>query len=368
MPKIDVIHNAVKQMKSKPGKKKPGLSSGSTLLNLACTDTTTEAFYPGRVYHLVGDSSSGKSFLSLTCMAEANINPAFEDYDLIYDDAENGAFFDFGKFFGPTLAGRVQAPRMVNGDRRYSEYLEDFYDNLDDLYKLKRPFIYVLDSMDVLWPREDSAKYDKQKKVRRKNEANDTQDKEGGSFGMAKAKRNSELLRVAVPKIRRYGSILIIVSQAKQSMDQYGDGKTNAGGLALKYYSSLQLWTSIAGHIKKLRTAGAKKKEIELGIKSKVRIKKNRQTGKDRAVVVPLYHSVGIDDTGGMVDYLLEEGHWKKGSAGINAAELGYKSKFEALIQQIEANDDVPELKAIVKHVWDNIENASKVERANRYG
>lgn len=364
MAKIATVHNAVAALKPKPEKRRPGLSSGSTLLNLACSERTDEAFYPGRVYQLVGDSSSGKSFLTLTCLAEANVNPAFEGYDLIYDDAENGAFFDFGKFFGPTLAGRVKAPRIVSGVNRYSEYLEDFYDALDDLYRAKRPFVYVLDSMDVLWPREDSKKYSDQKKVRRKNEAKGTEEKEGGSFGMAKAKRNSELLRVAVPKIRATGSILIIVSQAKTSMDAYGDGKTSAGGLALKFYSSLQMWSSVGGHIK--RKVGIR--ERELGIKSVVRIKKNRQTGKDRRIMVPILHSVGLDDTGSMVEYLIEEGAWRKSGGKIFAKGLGYTERYEDLIQQIERNDDVQDLKTIVKATWDSIESSCQVLRKNRYG
>lgn len=362
MGRIEAVHNAVRALKPKKRNRRPGLSSGSTLLNLACTDRTDEAFYPGGRYHIVGDSDSGKSFMANTCMAEAAINPAFAHYKLIYDDAEGGSGFDFGKFF-PILKGKVKAPRYDGTEPRPSAYLEDFYDNLDDLYQKGEPFIYVLDSMDVLWPRADSVSYAKRKKVRRKNEANDTDEKEGGSYGMAKAKLNSELLRVAVPKIRKTGSILVIISQAKTDMNPYGSGKTNSGGLSLKYYCQVQMWLSIGGHYKKTVMG----KDREQGIKSIVRIGKNHQTGKKRKVMVPFYHSTGLDDTGGMVEFLLEEGHWKKGQSGINARELGLKGKFESLVKQIEENDDVPELRSIVKRVWDGIEEASKVERKNRY-
>jgi hypothetical protein len=82
------------------------LSTGSTLLNLACSGKVSGGFIKGHYYHFVGDSSSGKTFLCLTCLAEAAINPHFDDYQLIHDDAENGSLFDFGKFFGPKMAGR----------------------------------------------------------------------------------------------------------------------------------------------------------------------------------------------------------------------------------------------------------------------
>lgn len=363
MPRIDVIHNAIKGMKTKKAKRRPGLSSGSTLLNLACTDRTDEAFYPGGRYHIVGDSDSGKSFIANTCMAEAAINPHFKDYKLVYDDAEGGSGFDFDKFF-PIIKNRVKAPKYSGGEPVYSAFLEDFYDSLDDLYKLKEPFIYVLDSMDVLWPRADSVAYTKQKATRRKNERENTDEKESGSFGMAKAKLNAQLLRVAIPKIRKTGSILIIISQSKTDVNAaYGSGKTNSGGLSLKFYCLVQMWLSIGGQYKKTVNG----KEREQGIKSIVRIGKNHQTGKKRKIMVPFYHSTGLDDTGGMVEYLVEEDHWKKGKGGINARELNYKGNVESLVQKIEANGDETELKAIVKGVWQDIEQKSKVERKRRY-
>ena len=61
------------------------VSTGSTLLNLACSDHPRIGFLMGGYYYLVGDSASGKTFLSLTCFAEACINPAFDNYRLIFD-------------------------------------------------------------------------------------------------------------------------------------------------------------------------------------------------------------------------------------------------------------------------------------------
>jgi len=61
------------------------LSTGSTLLNLACTGKPYYGFAKGHYYFIVGDSVSGKTFLSLTCLAEASINPNFDNYRFIYD-------------------------------------------------------------------------------------------------------------------------------------------------------------------------------------------------------------------------------------------------------------------------------------------
>jgi len=70
------------------------LSTGSTLLNLACTGFPERGFIKGHYYFIVGDSTSGKTWLSLTCLAEASINPNFKNYRFIYDNAEDGALMN----------------------------------------------------------------------------------------------------------------------------------------------------------------------------------------------------------------------------------------------------------------------------------
>ena len=84
------------------------LSSGSTLLNLACTDHPDFAFMKGGYYYLVGDSMSGKTWTSLTCFAEACLNPAFKNYQLIFDDVEGGAKMDVEYYFGKEVARRMK--------------------------------------------------------------------------------------------------------------------------------------------------------------------------------------------------------------------------------------------------------------------
>ena len=66
------------------------LSTGSTLLNLACSENPFGGFLKGKYYLLVGDSDSGKTFLSMSCFAEAMIQKPFKNYRLIYDYVEDG--------------------------------------------------------------------------------------------------------------------------------------------------------------------------------------------------------------------------------------------------------------------------------------
>lgn len=354
-----------KRRKPKPLTKKDYVSTGSTGLNLACTGMTTCGFGKGKYYRFVGDSSSGKTFLSLSCLAEAANNPEFDDYELYFDDAENGAGFDFEFFFGSKMKGRVLPPSGDPDDPQYSTTLEQFYDRLFEL--LKRKIIYVLDSMDALYAEVDDRKYEKQRKQRLKARATGKEIKQSGDMGMARGKINSSLLRRVVSRLAKTGSILIIVGQTRdkfQAMPMPGaDTQTVAGGHALKFYNSLEIWTSI----KKRLTTEIRGKKRKQGIIATCRTVKNRQRGVDRRVDVPIYHSYGIDDVGACVDYLVDELHWKKVTGGIRAPEFNYKGGREKLIQHIQNKGLEKKLRLIVRKVWDEIEAECSINRKPRY-
>lgn len=345
------------------------LHSGSTQINLACTGRTNAAYKTGRFYYYVGDTSSGKTFLTLTCLAEAAINPEFDDYQLIHDDVENGAGFDFVKFFGQRMKDRVQPPAGTPEEPTYSKTVEDFYDYLNTALD-RGPCIYILDSMDGLKPRAEIAKYEKQKKVRERQRTGDTIKDEAGSYGVEKARLNSQHLGLVMSKLRETNSLLFIISQTRVNLMSmgYGDKKTRSGGDALTFYCSLSLWSSVKEHIKKETNINGVKKMREQGIISKVRVKKNRETGKDRAVEVPIYHSFGIDDTGSCIDYLLGEGWWKKSKGVINAKELGQQMKKDELIAHVQEKPARERLlRKTVKTCWNTIEKAVTITRKSRY-
>jgi hypothetical protein len=345
------------------------LSTGSTCLNLACTGHPDKGFVKGKFYWFVGDSDSGKTFLTLTCLAEASINPSFDDYRFVYDAPEGGALMDIERFFGPKVAQRLEAPRYdEEGNREDSETIQEFYFNLDDSLKKSKPFIYVLDSLDGLTSREEINQFDKVKAAMRKGKKEVT-----GSFGGEIAKWNSRNLRKLMGPLKRSGSILIVVSQTRDSYSLF-ESSTVAGGRALKFFATLQLWSTQVGKIKREVNG----KERELGTYCKVRVKKNRVVGRDRSVVVPVYHSAGVDDVGGMVDYLVAEKVWKKeketqsenASGGkIVVTGLGPERimRREEIVRMVEEENMEDDLKALVVDAWNAVEEACKIHRKSRY-
>lgn len=366
-----------------PKKKKAtyteGLSTGSTLLNLACSGKAKIGFLKGKYHYIVGDSKSGKTWLSMTCLAEAAKDKSFDNYRFIYDNVEDGALMDTEYFFGKAVFERIECP-MSNG--QYSRTVEEFLYNLDDALKADKPCIYILDSMDSLGTEESQDKFEEKKKAFRKGKETT------GSYGTSKAKRNSEGMPHALADVRDSSSILIIISQTR---DNIGFGakfnpKTRSGGHALRFYATLEIWSSVKENLTK--TVNGKKRQI--GITSQVKIKKNRLTGQEHTVEIPIYHSFGIDDVGSCVDFLVEEGHWpivktkkderqkteedteeikkkKKAASIIDAAELELKGKRESLISQIETLGAEAELRSIVSDVWSKIEAECKVDRKRRY-
>jgi RecA/RadA recombinase len=308
----------------------------------------------------VGDSDGGKTFLTMTCLAEATRNPNFANYRLIYDDTEGGALMDIRKFYGNTMADRLEPPRVdESGEPIYSYLLEDFYDNITAVIDQGIPFIYVLDSMDVLSSHAEVDKAVEQRNDRKKGK------KITGSYGDGKAKINAGNIRRLLKPLGAMGSILMVVNQTRDRISDFGyEKKTRSGGHALKFYATVEMWLRPIGDI----TKTVKGKKRQQGVNCSVRIKKNRLCGQRHEVTFPIYHSYGIDDVGSCVDYLVSEGHWKQTKSIIHAPEFRVSKRRDGLIKMIEQNNREHELRILVGEVWSEIAQAAELQgRKKRY-
>ena len=338
------------------------LSTGSTLLNLACTGNWKGGFSKGKYFFVVGDSASGKTFLSWTCLAEASVNPAFDDYRLIFDDVEGGSLMSIEKFFGKKVAERVEPPeRDEEGSPIYSTTIDEFYFHLDDALDAG-PCLYVLDSMDGLTSDTEQSKFEEKKVATRKGK------EVSGSYGDGKAKTNSGVLRQCLSKMRKNGSILLIVNQTRDNIGAgfFESKKTRSGGHALTFYAAIELWSAVAGEIKKT----VRETPRTVGTKCKIRVKKNRYSGRKRIVELPIYYDYGIDDIESCVDFLVKEKQWKKVSGKIDTGkdlgDVGAMQK-KKLIRTIEERGLEQNLRMLTADVWNEIEEACGEDRKPRY-
>jgi len=335
------------------------ISTGATLLNLALSDRPDGGFLPGKIVNVIGDSSSGKTFQCLSLLAEAAHNPEQDDYLLVYDDAEAASEFNLVKLFGQKTAERILPPSLDQNDPSHSQTMMDFQSSVRHLLSGDKPFIYIQDSFDALTTDEEL------KHAADLQKAHDAGKEAKGTYGMEKAKQASILLRLIAADIKRTKSLVVIVSQTRDNIDPMSfQRRTRAGGKALYFYCSYELWLAVAGKI----TTKVNDRSHALGVTSRVKISKNKFNGKIREVDLPIYYDLGVDDVGACVDYLLQEKWWLKSGTGIvTATELKIAATRAKLIAQIEERGLIDRLHSITAHCWKSVEAKLDLGRKRRY-
>ena len=337
------------------------IPTGSTMLNLACSNHWYGGYKKGKIVNLVGDSHAGKSILALTTLALCANDPQFDDYELIYDDTEEASEFDLEEMFGSVANERIKAPKYDKaGTPLFSGDIEQWQDTVHDKISGKHPCIYITDSFDSLHSEEDEKKAIEQQADREKG------NKTKGTYGTAKPKMASFVLRRMRQKIKHTNSLLLIVSQTRDNLSAVSFAeKTRSGGRALKFYSTHEMWGAVKGKI----TRTVDKEKFEIGSDVKLNVTKNKLTGRSRKVEFPIYDDFGVDDVSSCVDWLCSKGVIKeskekekeKKSLKFKALDLEAKTKKE-LIQEIEKNDLETELSKECHKEWMRVENALKME------
>lgn len=329
------------------------LSTGSSLLNLALSDHCDGGWRTGKMSNIIGDSSSGKSLLALTTLAEAAHNKQFDKYTIYLDDTEEANEFDIKGLFGNKTCNRIKPPKEVKGKACYSNTIQDFFDNITDILETGDPIIYILDSFDALDSVEEQEKFQQQKADRKKGK------KVTGTFSVNKAKIASSMFRNIIPLLHKTNSILLVVSQTRDNIGMSFAPKTRSGGRALKFYSAHEMWLAHIGY--------EKRKGRSIGIKTKIKVTKNKITGKYRTIGFPIFYNYGIDNISSCIDFLVEEGVWYKTGTKILSKEFDIETTLPALIKHIESNNLEKELENIVQATWDSIEKSLKLNRKNKY-
>lgn len=331
------------------------LSTGSTLLDLACSDSSKGGFALGRMVNLIGDSSSGKTLLCLSLLAEACSNPRFDDYRIVFDDVEAAMSFDIKRLFGASLDSRIEAPETDDNDEPVcSDTIQQFQYHALKALDGDRPVIYVLDSFDALSSDEEV------KRVGEAMKAYDDGKESKGTYAMEKAKIGGRALAMIVRKLKKTKSIVIIISQTRDNIDPMSfQKKTRSGGKALKFYASHEIWMACGKKIKS--------KERTIGVDAVVKVTKNKITGKVRDVQFPVFYDYGIDDIGSCIDFMVKEKFWDKTGLTITAAGLDIVGTRAKLIEQIEAQHLERKMKRALSKAWLQIEDSLKLNRRSRY-
>ena len=315
------------------------ISSGSTNLNLALTNSLENGYPVGKIINIVGDKQIGKSLLCLEAMMYIyHVLRKKYDVKMIYNDAESAI----------NMENATQIGVPVDAiEWRQSPTIEHWYEDLNkeiessDKYDL---VIYVMDSLDSISTEEELEQDFNQK-----------------SYNMIKQKKLSELFRKLTQKINKKNILLIVVSQIRDAIGVvFGETKRRSGGKALDFYAYQIVWLYNKGLMKD------KNVDIATGIEIKANVKKNRVWKPFRIANFNILFEYGIDDLGSMVDYLIDKKFYlKSGNGKITYGENTYAR--EAFIQFISNSNKEQEVKDAVKQVWDKLELDALVIRKPKY-
>lgn len=333
------------------------IPTSSTLLNCACSDCPTGGYGIGKLVNLIGDSSSGKSLLALSCFAEMAMFKKFDDYTFIYDDVEAALEFNLDYLFGTEVSSRIDMQIT-------SDTIQDFYGNIIAAIKEGSPFVYVLDSLDALTSVEERKRAEAYTK---------SPDEKKGSYKMEKAKMLTEILRVTARDIKKVEALVIIVSQTRDNVGFGFTDKTRSGGRALKFYSCHEIWLSV---IKTLKA-----KERAIGINTKAKVAKNKITGKVRDCLFPIYYDYGVDDLSANIDFLINSNVWQmgkvkrvnpktkpeEGGRTIQASHFKLEGTKAKIISEIELRSLEKDLQLLVGETWNKIEEEIRLQRKPKY-
>lgn len=345
--------DAVKSIEkgSKPTEKRELLgefSSGSDLMDLVIGGS-----YPYGFTNIIGDSSSGKSFLAGEIIANAYHKYGPKRLDWFYDNAEGGYKFNSKKLY----KFDILSEGFFTQERR-SHTIEDFQRNIDEIINTKKPskkFIYILDSYDSV-SSEDEIQF-KAKKLKKKLDE-DSDKKEAGSYNLAKQKEGHAFFRSYIRKLEDNRIGLFIVSQTKEKIGvTFGRKLYRTGGRALDFYPNVILWLA---EVQKYEIKGR-----SYGICTKVRATKTRHDKPFRTCLVDLIFDFGIDNISANVNFLYD---LKTTDRNQDKKKLicnwdGKEFHRDELVDFVEKNNLENELSARTIQKWDDIESELSSDR-----
>lgn len=262
------------------------LSFGVPTLNLACANRVYGGIEKGSIVRLIGKTQTCKTVLAGGLLAEAANSPYFDGYELYHNDIERGRRMEIAKFWGKRAAARVKPMGTDKTGRPiYSSDLIGWYKSLHARFDKGEKFVEITDSLDALV-------------------ANDAETK----MTDGKAKIHSQEMRKIIDRLDTNGSIIVLIQHAKINLGNTWAELVTTGGASPGLFSSLDLWLSKRGPLKKTYNSC----EYNVGNWYEAHIIKNRFSGQDRKVTFPLYPAYGIDELEACIWFLCDCNHWKK--------------------------------------------------------
>lgn len=273
----------------------------------------------GRIIEIYGPESSGKTTLSLHCIAEGQ------------KDGGNVAFIDVEHALDPVYAQAlgVDVDSLLVSQ---PDTGEDALEIAEALIRSGAIDVIVIDSVAALVPKAE------------------IEGEMGDSHVGLQARLMSQALRKLAGAISKSNCVAIFINQLREKVGVvYGNPEVTPGGRALKFYSSVRI------DIRRIETL--KQNGEMIGSRTRAKVVKNKIAPPFKEAEFDIMYGKGISRTGELLDLAVKADVVQKSGAWFNFGETRLGQGRDNVKDLLENNDELRN--EIEKLLWENVDKLS---------
>lgn len=280
----------------------------------------------GRIIEIYGPESSGKTTLSLHCIAEGQ------------KDGGNVAFIDVEHALDPVYAEALGVD-IDNLLVSQPDTGEDALEIAEALIRSGAIDVLVVDSVAALVPKAE------------------IEGEMGDSHVGLQARLMSQALRKLAGAINKSNCVAIFINQLREKVGVvYGNPEVTPGGRALKFYSSVRL---------EVRKAEAIKVNGEvIGNRTKVKVVKNKIAPPFKEAYFDIMYGKGISRIGELIDLAVDTDVINKAGAWFSYGETRLGQGRDKVKMLLEENEELA--KEIEEKVLANIDHLKETKKMKK--